>query len=174
MKPSDAEQLAGLWPKAQPIVSSFVHTLVADRNHVDELVQRTALACVRKFDQYDPSRSFTSWAIGIARYEVLAWRRSQAKEALLFKDALVEQIAAGYERISDRTDSVRDALAACIQEQAGAGRESLTLFYSQGLAADVVADQMDLTPGAVRSLLYRTRNSLRTCIERRLAAGGDV
>ena len=173
MKPSDAEQLAALWTKAQPLVYSFVRTLVVDRTHVDDLVQRTAVACVRKFSSYQPDRSFNSWAIGIARYEVLAWRRSQAKDVLQFDDDLVARISAGYERVSDQADSLRDALAACLEEQDGPGREAIRLFYGQDLKADKVAAQMDLTPGAVRTLLYRTRNALRKCILKRLAAGGD-
>ena len=174
MNPTDAERLAGLWTKAQPTVLSFIHTLVADRNHADDLLQRTAMACVRKFDTYDPSRSFNAWAIGIARYEVLAWRRSQAKDALVFDDELVERITESYERLSDRGGTIRDALAACLEETTGRGREAIDLFYGQGIKVDVVAARMNSSEGSIRTLLYRTRNALRDCIQRRLAAGGDA
>lgn len=172
MDPKDAEKLAGLWTTAQSTVVSFVHTLVADRSYVDDLVQRTAMACVRKFDTYDETRCFNSWAIGIARFEVLAWRRSQAKDALVFKESLIDEIAQGYERLSDQSGAIRDALAACLEQADGRGRLALELFYGQGNSTEDIAKQLSASGGAIRTLIYRTRRTLRECIQRRLAAEG--
>ncbi|MCE9562075.1 MAG: hypothetical protein K8U57_08475 [Planctomycetes bacterium] len=38
-----------------------------------------ALTLWRRFDAYDPARSFLSWALGVARLEAATWLRSRAR-----------------------------------------------------------------------------------------------
>ena len=173
MKPSDAEQLAALWTAAQSTVMGFIRTVVTNRTEADDLLQKTAMACVRKFADYDPQRPFPAWAVGIARFEVLAWRRAQATERHVFDDSLVERITESYERLAPRTGPIHDALAACLEEADGRGREAIDLFYGQEMQTQQVAESLDLSPGAVRTLIYRMRGALKKCIERRLAGKGE-
>jgi RNA polymerase sigma-70 factor (ECF subfamily) len=80
MQPHEAEQFAALWTAAQPTISAFIRTLIRDFQQADEVLQRVAVTLVRKFDQYDPSRPFGAWAIGVAKYEVLYFRRERATD----------------------------------------------------------------------------------------------
>src|SRR6187431_836660 len=97
MQREQAEKFAALWTAAQPTISAFIRTLISDYQQADEVLQRVAVALVRKFDHYDPSRPFGPWAIGVAKYEVLYFRRERATDRHLFGDDIVEQIASRYE-----------------------------------------------------------------------------
>jgi DNA-directed RNA polymerase specialized sigma24 family protein len=46
----------------------------------------------------------------------------------------------------------------------------IELRYRRGMKSQAIADEMTLSSGAVRMLLCRVRETLRRCIERRLAA----
>ena len=48
MTPQEAEELAALWTGAQAAVAAFIRTLVRRRDDSEELLQRTAVALVRK------------------------------------------------------------------------------------------------------------------------------
>jgi len=172
VKPSDAEQLAALWTQGQPIVSAFVRTMIRDRHQADEVVQRTAMAAVRKFHEYDHGRPFVAWAIGMARFEVLNFRREHATDRHLFDDALVEKIASGFERVAGQAGSLRDALEICVEQLDARGRQAVDLVYGQGASTAEAAGKLNMSPGAARMLLCRVRAALRKCVERRLAAEG--
>ena len=174
MNTTDAEKLAALWTKAQSTVAGFIFAMIPDSQAADDVLQETAMVCVRKFHTYDPSRSFDAWAVGIARYEVFAWRRNHANRPHLLDDATVERIADSYERLSERADAIRYALYACLEEASGRGRRALELHYGHGMKTEEVAAELKTTGGAARTLLSRTRSALRKCIERRLAVQGGA
>jgi len=171
MQPEQAENFAALWTAAQPTISAFIRTLIVDYQQADEVLQRVAVALVRKFDQYDPSRPFGAWAIGVAKYEALYFRRQRATDKHLFSDEIVEQIANRYEFYAEDIDPIREALRDCLKQLKGRSEHVIELRYRRGMRANVIGQEMSLSPGAVRMLLCRVREKLRECIERKVAAG---
>jgi RNA polymerase sigma-70 factor (ECF subfamily) len=169
MQPEQAEQFAALWTAAQPTISAFIRTLIPNYQQADDVLQRVAVTLVRKFDQYDQSRPFGAWAIGVAKYELLYYRREQATDKHLFGEGIVEQIACRYELFADEIDPIREALQHCLEELKGRSKRVIDLRYRRGMRSNTIADEMSLSPGAVRMLLCRVREKLRHCIERRLA-----
>ncbi|HEX3598705.1 MAG TPA: sigma-70 family RNA polymerase sigma factor [Lacipirellulaceae bacterium] len=167
MQSHQAEQFAVLWTAAQPTISAFIRTLIRDFQQADEVLQRVAVTLVRKYDQYDPSRPFGAWAIGVAKYEVLYFRRERATDKHLFGDDIVEQIASRYELLAEEVDPVREALKLCLDELTGRSKKIIELRYSNGMRSNAIAQELVLSPGAVRMLLCRVREKLRRCIERR-------
>jgi RNA polymerase sigma-70 factor (ECF subfamily) len=168
MQPHQAEQFAALWTTAQPTVAAFIRMLVPDYQQADEVLQRVAVTLVRKFDDYDQSRPFGAWAVGVAKYEVLYYRRERATDKHLFGDEIVEQIAARYEVLVEDVDPVRDALQQCVDQLKGRSKRVIDLRYRRGMKSKAIAEEMTLSAGAVRMLLCRVRESLRRCIERRV------
>lgn len=168
MQPHQAEQFAALWTAAQPTIAGFIRTLIPDYQQADEVLQRVAVTLVRKFDQYDTTRPFTAWAVGVAKYEVLYFRRERATDKHLFGDDIVDQIAIRYELLAEDVDPVRDALRACLEQLQGRSKRVIDLRYRRGMKSSAIADEMTLSSGAVRMLLCRVRETLRRCIERRV------
>ena len=68
---SQRKALARLWVSAQPTLMSFITAGVRDFHAAQDLLQDTAEAVAEGFDDYDPARPFTAWALGIARNKVL-------------------------------------------------------------------------------------------------------
>ncbi|MEX2091728.1 MAG: sigma-70 family RNA polymerase sigma factor [Pirellulales bacterium] len=169
MQPHQAEQFAALWTASQWTISAFIRTLIPDFQQADEVLQRVAVTLVRKYDQYDQTRPFAAWAVGVAKYEVLYFRRERATDKHLFGDDIVEQIASRYEILAEEVDPLRDALKHCLDKLEGRSKRVIELRYRRGLASGVIADEMELSAGAVRMLLCRVRETLRRCIERRTA-----
>ncbi len=169
MQPHQAEQFAALWTAAQPTITSFIRMLMPDYQQADEVLQRVAVTLVRKFDQYDQSRPFGAWAIGVAKFEVLYYRRERATDKHLFGNEVIDQIASRYELLVEDVDPVRVALRLCLDQLKGRSRDVIELRYARGLKSNSIAKEMTLSAGAVRMLLCRVRESLRRCIERRVA-----
>jgi RNA polymerase sigma-70 factor, ECF subfamily len=168
MQPEQAEQFAALWTAAHSTISALIRTLIPDYQQADEVLQRVAVTLVRKFDQYDASRSFAAWAVGVAKYEVLYYRRERATDKHLFGDDIVEQIASRYEVLAEEADPLREALRQCLDQLQGRSKRVIDLRYRRGMKSQAIADEMSLSAGAVRMLLCRVREALRRCIERRV------
>jgi RNA polymerase sigma-70 factor (ECF subfamily) len=168
MQSHEAEQFAALWTAAHSTIAAFIRSLVPDYQQADEVLQRVAVTLVRKFDQYDQSRPFAAWAVGVAKYEVLYYRRERATDRHLFGDDIVEQIASRYEVLAEDADPLREALWQCLEQLKGRSKRVIDLYYRRGMKSQAIAEEMTLSSGAVRMLLCRVRETLRRCIERRL------
>lgn len=165
-----SEEVAVYWTTAQRTVGAFIATLLPDFHEAEEVLQRVAVTLVRKFDQYDHQQSFVAWAIGIAKYEVLYYRRQRATDRHVFDGELLERIAQGYQRLAEESDPMRQALHECLQEVRGRARRALELRYGENLRSDSLARALGVTRGASRMLLLRVRAAIRGCVERRLGA----
>jgi RNA polymerase sigma-70 factor, ECF subfamily len=163
-----AEQFALLWVGAQSTVAAFIRSLVPDFQQAEDVLQRVAVTLVRKFDQYDVDRPFGAWAIGVAKFEVLYFRRERATDRLVFDDEIVERVALSYQRFAGEADPFREALERCLGNLDGRSKTAIELRYAAGLNSPAVAARMQLSPGAVRMLLSRARQALRQCIEQRV------
>jgi RNA polymerase sigma-70 factor (ECF subfamily) len=162
------EQFTRCWTQAQPMVASFLGALVPDFRDAEDLLQNVAVACLRKFDQYDAHRPFVAWALGTARLEVLHWRRGRARNRLLFDDSLLDQMAVISEELEPELDRRARALRECLRHLQGRADELVRLRYDEELKPAAIADRLRMAVVAVRVMLSRTRASLRDCIERKL------
>ena len=165
-------QLTLLWMKAQPVVAAFIASVVRDRHAVEDLTQEVAATVASSFDRYDPAQPFTPWAIGVAWNKVLHYLRSAKRDRHIFSDELVMGLAQAHEDMSGDYDDRHDALAYCLERVPGHARSVLGLRYVREMGVAKIADELGKSPGAVSSLLYRTRISLADCIHKRLGSKG--
>jgi RNA polymerase sigma-70 factor (ECF subfamily) len=170
---ADSRQaLATHWVKAQPIVAAFIGSIVRDSHRADDLLQEVARISAVKFDQFDPSRPFTSWVLGIARFEILRFRRSQGRSRIMFSDSLLENLIDDFQDQSEHSEDRRRALGECLDGISGRRRIVLEMRYQRDLRPPDIAERLGITPNAVLLLLHRTRRFLADCISRRLLREG--
>ena len=77
----------------QSQVFGYIATLLPMQADADDLFQQTSLVLWKKREQYDPSRNFISWALGIAHNEVRNFLRKRHRRGVCLSDALVERLA---------------------------------------------------------------------------------
>jgi RNA polymerase sigma-70 factor (ECF subfamily) len=160
------------WTKAQPVVAGYLASLVSDLNEADDLLQEVAIVLLRKFAEFDEQKSFTGWALGIARYEVLSAKRSHARSFICHNSDLVENITQTYVKLAPELDQRAEALSHCIERVEGRSREALRMRYEESRTPAEIARLLDMAAGTVRVLLSRIRTSLYDCIEHRMSADG--
>ena len=173
MSPCDVEKLTLYWTAARRRSRRSFVLVIPDPDQCQDVLQQVAVVVVRKFHEFDSSRSFNAWVIGIAKQEVLAFRRRQYTDRLVFSDAMVERIAETYQCVlADKVSDAADALEHCVQKLGGRARTVIGLHYSDGMKTIEIAQRLQMEHAAVRMLLSRARMVLRECIERQL--GGSV
>jgi DNA-directed RNA polymerase specialized sigma24 family protein len=61
-----------------------------------------------------------------------------------------------------------EALATCYENLAGRARDVIDRFYRRGESREEIAAAFEVSIDGVKSLLRRTRASLKECVERRV------
>ncbi len=173
MTPKQTEDMAAQWTGAQRAVAAFVRTLVTDFHQSEEVLQRVAVTMVRKYEQYDSSRPFVAWAIGIAKLESLMFLREQGRDRLVFDDALVDRIAESHEQAEEEPTPTFQFVTECVEELDGRARQAIQFRYGCDLKTAEIAEKMEISDGAARMLLSRARTLLRKCLESRIARWRD-
>jgi len=162
------EQFTRHWTEAQPIVAGYINAVVPDFQEAEDLLQEVAVILLRKFPEYDAQRPFVAWAIGMAKREVLASRRSHARSLLCYQADLQERVSEVFEELAPELEERARALRECLRTVRGRAGELLLLRYEESLKPKAIAARVGMAVVAVRVMLSRTRAALRECIERKL------
>jgi RNA polymerase sigma-70 factor (ECF subfamily) len=125
-----------------------------------------------KIRSFDRSRSFTAWALGIARNRLLKYYRTQSRDRLVLNEAALIKLAVSMERVNQQSEERREALRTCLESIQGRRRLVLDQRYGDGAKVNDIAQQLGMSVSAVSVMLFRVRAALLSCIERQLAQEG--
>lgn len=155
--------------RCQPRLRGLVRCLLFDRKDVEDVWQDTNLTLLRKAADYRPGTDFWAWASQVARYQVLTHCKRLKRDKLVFSDELLAVLAEEVTMRSGEIDARRVALDACLARLPPPQRQLLELRYGPNTSIEEIARALERTAGSIRQSLYRIREALLACIERRLA-----
>lgn len=118
-----------------------------------------------------PPESFARWAFGVARIEVLAFRRDRARDRHCFAEDVFELLAQTVEEYSDTLEAGRRALEQCMEKLPAPQRHLLEAAYAPGVQIDQLARQMKRAAMALYKTLHRLRLQLLDCTRHALTEG---
>ncbi len=162
----EAYNLANLIDRHQADVWRYLRYLGAESTDADDLTQETFLALSRsQFEQRTPAET-AAYLRTVARNQLLMLRRKQGRQIDTVELAAAEQV---WATTVDPTgmDAILTALTDCLKTVDGRAREAIDLFYRDGLSRKAMAAAMNIKPEGVKTLLRRTRDILRNCIQRK-------
>ncbi|QDV61914.1 RNA polymerase sigma factor [Crateriforma conspicua] len=165
----------GLLARHDQAVRRFVRALLPTGDGVDDVMQETALECWRKYDQFSDTATevdgeFTRWACVIARYKALSWQRDRARDRLVFRESVIEQLAASAELRLDRGDHEREAIERCLDQLPADQRRLLLSVHSPGESVARIASETGQRARKLYSVVQSLRKLLLRCVESRLAS----
>jgi RNA polymerase sigma-70 factor (ECF subfamily) len=162
-------EFARLLVENQARLYGYIHSLVPDLTHADDLYQQTALVLWGKFDRYDRARSFFAWACGVARFEAANYVRALARQRRFFGDDLGLLLVEAHAEIADdELAARRAALSQCVEKLPPADRALLTECYLDPAGVPAAAARRNRSPHSVYNSLRRIRQALYECIRRTL------
>ena len=139
-----------------------------------DVLQKTNLAIWKKAVEFDENKSFLAWAIGIARFEILAYMRDRQRDRHVFDPEVADLLIAQAGREVGGMPERQVALRECIRGLSERNRNVLQLKYVRNNTITAISDVIGRSHDGVKSLLLRVRKVLAECIERRLAANPDL
>lgn len=171
MNPADREQhdqFLRLFLEHEEALRLFVRSLLFNREESREVMQEVAIVLWRKFDASLDSLSFRRWAFGVARMEVLAFRRDRSRDRLFFGDDIAELLERSVQEESASLERERGVLEACVEKLPVDQRALVDTAYEPGVRMNDLARQLGWTSMALYKRLHRIRLQLMECIRREL------
>jgi RNA polymerase sigma-70 factor (ECF subfamily) len=166
--PSGPLDLAELVRRHQAGVWRYVRFLGADRTEADDLTQDTFLAFARSEFRERCERQTAGYLRVVARNQLLALRRRQNREIstvdLEAADTVWAAAAGPDGSLTDYLDALRD----CVKQLDGRARDAVNMHYRENYGRESIAAALDMKPDGVKTLLHRTRQVLRECVERKI------
>jgi RNA polymerase sigma-70 factor (ECF subfamily) len=158
--------------QVQQRLLGFLFKRLADREQAREVLQRTNLVLCRKAEQYQAGTNFKAWAMSVANYEVMAYRKTQVRERLVFSDEVDDMIGSREDEFSSSQTDRISHLNHCLQLMSPQNRQLIEHRYEGENSMEKIADEIGATVGAIRVKLHRLRKLLLECIQNRMQEEG--
>jgi RNA polymerase sigma-70 factor (ECF subfamily) len=155
-------------------IYGFILALVPIWSDADDLLQETSAVLWRKLDDFEPGTDFLAWALSIARFQVLNYRKKQRQSRARLSNQTVEALADQLMAYRERADARRDALAECLTKLSSRDRELIQMRYQPEATTQSVADSVGRSLKAVYKALNRIHTQLLLCIRQTLASEGTT
>lgn len=164
-----AEMVERYWPK----VFGRFFRLFANRQDAEDLAQDVFLRLYRARKRYQPTAKFNTWLYHVAHNVARnALRSHRRKPAVRFSALSESEAAEVFMRLdgSDQLDNpsrpleqleLAGMVRAAVGDLGERQQRALVLHQFQHRTYAQIAKQMDMSPKAAKSLLYRARNQLR-------------
>jgi len=165
-------QFIRLMTKHERLVYGYILSLVPNWADADEILQETNIRLWEEFDKFALGTNFAAWAVRVAHFQVLTWRKRASRNRLVFDQSVVEALAAEPLWTDELFEARQQALRDCVSELPAYSRELLQHCYHRGTKIKAVAAQLERTPASVYKALERIRVALHACIERKLSGSG--
>ncbi len=161
---SKSSQIAGDLAAVQPRLYGFILKRLADREQTLEVLQRTNLVICEKAEEFQGGSGFLAWAFTIARFQVMAWRKSEARGRLVFTDAVYELVERSPEAEAIAVDDRVPLLRGCLQKLRDDDRELIRRRYRDGETTQRIASGLMKSVDAISMRLMRIRRQLADCV----------
>jgi RNA polymerase sigma factor (sigma-70 family) len=160
----EADLTRALYERYAGQIFRYCRHQLGSREEAEDAVQSTFLNAFRGIKRGIVPESDSAWLFTIAHNVCLtrrrsSWRRGRVESPADFE--IVEEIAPAPTRRPDDLIGLEDVLARMPEQQ----RRAILLREWQGLSYREIGEELELSPAAVETLIFRARRSLASGLE---------
>ncbi len=165
-----ADQLAQIIDDHQMAIFAFFRARVLQHNDAEDLTQEVFLRYHTGRARFDESREMRPYLMGIARNLL----RERARKLKSRKEVSWTEICLELENEPPdglgAYEDVVDFLPECLSKLGDSAKLALDLHYRKRLQVREIGTRLERTVGAVKLLMFRARQSLKRCLDRKVKA----
>ncbi len=171
-KKGDLSAFELLVRRYQDAIINYIHFTINDYHRAEDLAQETFLRVFKNASRYEVKASFKSWLYTIATNLTRNEIRNRARRSTYFLEDLVDENEDVYHSVymidetlqpdlllerKERQQIVKKAMKMLPENQCTA----LTLVTYQELSYEEIAEILNCSLGAVKSLIHRARQNIK-------------
>lgn len=163
-----ADQLAQIIEDHQLAVFSFFRARVLQQSDAEDLTQEVFLRYHTGRARFDESREMRPYLMGIARNLLRERaRKLKSRKEVSWTEICLELENEPPEGLGTYEDVV-DFLPECLGKLGDSAKQALDLHYRKRMQVRDIGSRLERTVGAVKLLMFRARQSLKRCLDRKL------
>ncbi len=144
---------------------AYLRQLLPSQQDAEEVLQETSIVLWNKYGEFEQGTHFFAWAYKIAYFEALKYRRSKARDRLVFSDDVFEKLAQRAVTTSEAHDKRKAALKLCFEKLPSKSQALLKAVYFKKQSIKNVAEELNTQPKAMYRFFTKVRHELKHCIE---------
>lgn len=153
----------------QHYIHAYILTFVPNWVDADDLLQEATAVMWRKFAQLKSDNEFSSWAISIARYEILNYRRKNRNSKIQFNDELLEILHKKVQQTDHKNDYLQ-ALQLCLSKLNATDRRVVMLRYEEDVTIKQLGEKIGRSAQGIYKTMSRIHDLLLQCVRRTLVS----
>ncbi len=151
-------------------IHAFILTMVPNKTDAEDILQNTIMYMWKHFKDYEPGTRFLSWAVTIAKFQVLTYRKTTKRSKIHLSETALDLIAEENMKISSQTDQRYEALQKCLKKLPDEELDFLKKRFMYGNSVRKIADDIGASLNVVYKRISRIKGILLDCIRRTLAS----
>jgi len=171
--PSDPGAFVRLLAQHERRIYGYILGLVGNFADADEIRQDVSVRLWEQFDRFEPASDFAAWAISVAHYEVLTFRRRAGRAKVMFSQAFVDTVADELVAAAPDADARADALGHCLKRLSETNQQMIAMVYEGSMPVAKVAEALGRSTDAIYKALQRAYAFLHDCITETLKRDRD-
>jgi RNA polymerase sigma-70 factor (ECF subfamily) len=164
----DKAAFATIVQQNQSAVFGFFCARMVESSDAEDLCQEVFLRCYLGREKFSRAVAIRPWLIGIARNILREHvRRKHRRREVAWTELCLE-----LETLTEVDDHSEDAivhLPVCLESLGKSAREALSLKYHARLKLQEIGKRLCRSEGAIKLLMFRARQALKHCLDRKLA-----
>lgn len=164
------QKFVSLLTANQGRIYAYVLSLVTNYNDADDIMQEASGMMWRKFSEFELGTDFLAWALTIAYYRVLEFRKRKKRQSRIqFNEKLVADIS---DRVAPKLSDIRAYsanLRDCVKKLRKRDIDLLRMRYWDDLPVKDISSRIGRTSRNIYYELSRVQELLLRCIQRDLS-----
>jgi RNA polymerase sigma-70 factor (ECF subfamily) len=170
----DTTAFQQLIERHQTLIAGTVARMLGSNSEVEDVAQQVFIRVWKSAGRYVPRAKFTTWLLKITRNLVFNEMRRSKRQAHVPMQTEAEETIPLRDETTQSPDAslleseLQKAIEEAISELPETQRMALVLRRYEELSYEEIADVLDLSVPAVKSVLFRARTDLRERLRRYL------
>jgi RNA polymerase sigma-70 factor, ECF subfamily len=148
----------------QHAVYNLAYRMLNDRTEAEDAAQETFLRAYTNLDRYDSERPFRTWLLSITSNHCIDRLRKRRLTWLSIEEPLPPHPSLNSDEVEPEDAAIMNERDVLIQhllaELSPEYRAAVVLRYWYDLSYEEIAEMLDTTESAIKSRLFRARQSL--------------
>ena len=152
-------------------IHAYVLSMVPNDTDADDILQETVTLMWQNFDRFQAGTNFVSWAVTIAKFQVLRYQKQRKRSRMVLSDEVYDLLISENHTLQEQSHERFRALRECLQKLPEKEQAFIKLRYMDGATAKIVAQKIGSSIDAVYRHGAKLNDLLLRCVRTSLAGG---
>ncbi|MCM8537568.1 MAG: sigma-70 family RNA polymerase sigma factor [Lentisphaeraceae bacterium] len=166
MSKDSTEDYLKLLAEHEYAIRVYIITMIPRLSDADDIMQEVRLIMWKKFGTFELGSNFKAWALQIAYYRIMDFRRRKGREnkKLIFTDEFYDAVEQASKKLNPEDSDKRQSLLNCVGKLQDQHKKIIFLRYKERVSIEEISEKIGRTVTATYRVISRIRASLKKCI----------